>query len=215
MSSDKRCIIDLREMGERYGLKMTDIVKDGKVIMRDHVWDKQALQRAVKECHERSRGAEIAELRGHLPNWALSAMAYSVLPAICYFEIGPGGMYHMNSTPFKISEEKPTCGLFFDVDEKDGENVYVKAWTDAPHADAHGFDLSRFGDIILPPIGKNKNVYLSGEVVNPIAVSMVLAYASEARSVFMRFHEEPNYYCCVTNTDDIEIGDSKAAADVS
>ena len=30
MSEEKRCIIDLREMGDRYGLSLVDVVKDGK-----------------------------------------------------------------------------------------------------------------------------------------------------------------------------------------
>ena len=198
MGEEKRCIIDLHEMGDRYGLEMTDIVKDGKVIMRDHVWTQEALQKAVAECRERAQGADIVELRGHTPNWALSAMAYAVLPAVCFFKIGPGGIYELTSTPFPIDAAKPTCGMFFEVDEQ-GERVYVKAMTDNPHADAHGFDLTKFNQIIMPPIPAGRDVFLSGETVNPVAVSMVLTYADISRSVYIRFHEEPNYYCAVTN----------------
>lgn len=210
MSEKTRCIIDLREMGDRYGLEMVDVIKDGKVIMRDHAWNKEALQRAVAECKEKAQGAEIVELRGHLPNWALSAMAAAVLPAVCFFKIGPGGIYELTSTPFPIDAAEPTCGLLFDVDEQ-GDNVYVHAHTENPHADAHGFDLTKFDQIIMPPIPSNKNVFLSGETVNPVAVSMVLTYAPLARSVYIRFHEEPNYYCSVTHTPDIEIGDAVPA----
>ncbi|MCD8145102.1 MAG: hypothetical protein LUD79_07180 [Oscillospiraceae bacterium] len=210
MSEEKRCIIDLREMGDRYGLEQVDVVKDGKVIMRDHAWNKEALQKAVAECKQRAAGAEVAELRGHVPNWALSAMAYAVQPAVCFFKIGPGGIYELTSTAFPIDAAKPTCGMFFEVDEE-GDNVYVKAMTDNPHADAHGFDLTKFDQIIMPPIPSCKNVFLSGETVNPVAVSMVLTYADISRSVYIRFHQEPNYYCCVTNTPDVEIGDAVPA----
>lgn len=205
MSEEKRCIIDLREMGDRYGLALVDVVKDGKVIMRDHAWDQPALQKAVAECKQRAAGAEIVELRGHVPNWALSAMANAVLPAVCFFKIGPGGIYELTSTPFPIDAAEPTCGMYFDVDEQ-GENVYVHARTNDPHADAHGFDLTKFDQITMPPIPSGRNVFLSGETVNPVAVSMVLTYAPIARTVYIRFHEEPNYYCSVSHTPDVEIG---------
>ena len=206
-NQNPNCVIDLREMGDRYGLKMEDVVKDGKVIMRDHVWTQEALQKAVAECRERAKGAEVAELRGHIPNWALSAMACAIQPTVCFFKIGPQGMYELTSTPFPISAAKPTCGMFFEVEEK-GEDVYVKAMTDNPHADAHGFDLTKFDEIIMPPIPAGKNVFLSGETVNPIAVSMALTYAETSRSIYMRFHEEPDYHCCVTHTPTIAIGDT-------
>lgn len=209
MSEEKRCIIDLREMGDRYGLSMVDVVKDGKVIMRDHAWNQPALQKAVAECREKAKGADIVELRGHVPNWALSAMAYAVQPAVCYFEIGPGGMYHLTSTPFPVDAAEPTCGMRFQVREE-GDKVYVQAETDAPHADAHGFDLTKFDQITMPPIPVGKDVFLSGETVNPVAVSMVLTYAEISRSVYIRFHEEPNYYCSVTHTTDIAVGDAVA-----
>ena len=115
MSNEKRCIIDLREMGDRYGLELVDVIKDGKVIMRDHAWNQPSLQKAVAECKQRAKDADIVELRGHVPNWALSAMAYAVLPAVCYFEIGPGGMYHLTSTPFPIDAAGTACGMFFEV----------------------------------------------------------------------------------------------------
>lgn len=210
MGEEKRSIVDLHEMGDRYGLEMVDVVKDGKVIMRDHAWNQEALQRAVAEVKERCAGAEIVELRGHLPNWALSAMAYAVQPAVCFFKIGPGGIYELTSTPFPIDAAEPTCGMFFDVTEE-GENVYVHARTDSPHADAHGFDLKKFDQIIMPPISAGKNVFISGETVNPIAVSMVLTYAEISRSVYIRFHEEPNYYCSVTHDSAIAIGDAVPA----
>lgn len=209
MDQEKRCIIELGEMGDRYGLNMVDIVKDGKVIMRDHAWDQPALQKAVSECKLRAKGADIVELRGHVPNWVVSALAYAVQPAVCYFEIGPGGCFKMTSTPFPIDAAEPTCGLFFDVTEQD-DKIYVKARTDAPHADAHGFDLSKFDQIIMPPIPAGKDVFLSGETVNPVAVSMVLTYAAISRSVYIRFHEEPNYYCSVTHTPEIALGDAVA-----
>lgn len=209
MNKEVRCIIDLREMGDRYELPMVDVVKDGKVIMRDHAWDQPALQKAVAECKARAAGADIVELRGHVPNWAVSAMAHAVLPAVCYFEIGPGGCYHLTSTPFPIDAAESTCGLSFEVREE-GDAVYVQAVTDAPHADAHGFDLTKFDQITMPPIPGNKTVFLSGETVNPVAVSMVLTYADISRAVYIRFHEEPNYVCAVTKTPDIAIGDAVA-----
>lgn len=207
-AQENRCIIDLHEMGERYGLEYVDVVKDGRVIMRDHVWTRQALQKAVAECRRRAKGAEIGELRGHLPNWALTAMAWAVQPTVCFFKIGPNGMYQLTCTPFPLSAAKPTCGMFFDVIE-DGESVYVKAMTDDPHGDAHGFDLTRFDEIIMPPIPAGKNVFLSGETVNPVAVSMALTYAETSRSIYMRFHEEAEYHCCVTHVPEIAIGDTK------
>ena len=51
-----------------------------------------------------------------------------------------------------------------------------------------------------------KNVLLSGETVNPVAVSMVLAYAEISNSVSIRFHQEPGYFCSVTHDPKIEIG---------
>ena len=61
MSEEKRCIIDLREMGDRYGLELVDVVKDGNVILRDHAWNQPALQKAVAECRQRAKGADIVE----------------------------------------------------------------------------------------------------------------------------------------------------------
>jgi hypothetical protein len=207
MSEEKRSIVDLREMGDRYGLELVDVVKDGKVIMRDHAWNKQALQRAVAEVKDRCAGADIVELRGHLPNWALSAMAYAVSPAVCFFKIGPGGIYELTSTPFPIDAAEPTCGMLFDVTE-DGDKVFVHTYTSDPHGDAHGFDLTKFDQITMPPIPAGKHVFISGETVNPVAVSMVLTYAEISRSVSIRFHEEPNYYCSVTHDPSVEIGDA-------
>ncbi|MDO4647246.1 MAG: hypothetical protein Q4B26_01255 [Eubacteriales bacterium] len=205
---EKRCIIDLREMGDRYQLELVDVVRDGKVIMRDHAWTAEALRKAVEECKERAAGAEVVELRGHVPNWAVSAMAYAVKPAICHFEIGPGGIYKMDAHPFEVTTKEATCGMFFTVLE-DEDGIYVQGQTDSPHADAHGFDLSKYEEITMPPIASGKNVYLSGETVNPIAVSMVLTYADSANAVFIRFHEEPNYVCCVTHDESIVIGAEK------
>lgn len=210
MSEEKRVIFDLKEMGERYGLESADVIKDGKVIMRDHVWTQAALQRAVAEVQESAQGADIVELRGHLANWALSAMAWAALPAKSYFEIGPGGMYHLTSLPFPVTEEAPTCGMFFEVKEE-GDRVYVRAMTDNPDADAHGFDLTKFDQIVMPPIPAGKDVFLSGETVNPVAVSMALTYADTARSVFQRFHQEPAYHCSITHTPDFAVGDTVAA----
>ena len=103
MDDLKRVIIDNHELGERLGLKEEDVIRDGKVIMRDQVWTKEALTKAVAECRQRAAGADIVENRGHCASWALAAMAYAVLPAVCYFEIGPGGMYKLTSTPFPVN----------------------------------------------------------------------------------------------------------------
>jgi hypothetical protein len=205
MAEGQNCVVDLREMGDRYGLKMRDVVKDGKVIMRDHAWTPEALRKAVKEVEEKAKGYEIIELRGHVPNWVVAALAYAAHPATAYFEIGPKGMYHLTATPFPIDAKEPTAGYHFDVKE-DGDFVYVQALTDNPHADAHGFDMSKFDEMTMPVIPAGKNVLLSGETVNPVAVSMVLAYAEISNSVSIRFHQEPGYFCSVTHDPKIEIG---------
>lgn len=207
METGNRIIIDLREMGDRYGLEMRDVVKDGKVIMRDHTWNQEALLKAVDEVKEAAKGAEIIELRGHVPNWVVSALTYAAKPATAYFEVGPGGMYKLFSTPFPIDAKEPTAGYHFDVKEE-GDLVYVEALTDDPHGDAHGFDMSKFDEMTMPVIPVGKIVLLSGETVNPVAVSMVLAYAETAKAVAIRFHSEPNYYVAVTHDPDIKIGDA-------
>lgn len=99
---EKRCVFDLREMGDRYGLEMKDVVRDGKVIMRDHCWNQEALLKAVDEVKEKSKGVEIVELRGHVPNWVVSALTYAARPATAYFEVGPGGIYKLFSTPSRL-----------------------------------------------------------------------------------------------------------------
>ena len=75
MDDLKRVIIDNHELGERLGLKEEDVIRDGKVIMRDQVWTKEALTKAVAECRQRAAGADIVENRGHCASWALAAMA--------------------------------------------------------------------------------------------------------------------------------------------
>ena len=75
MDDLKRVIIDNHELGERLGLKEEDVIRDGKVIMRDQVWTKEALTKAVAECRQRAAGADIVENRGHCASWALSKSA--------------------------------------------------------------------------------------------------------------------------------------------
>lgn len=210
MDELKRVIIDNRELGQRLGLAEEDVVRDGKVIMRDQVWTKEALKQAVVECKKRAAGAEIVENRGHCASWALAAMAYAVLPAVCYFEIGPGGIYKLTSTPFPINAAGNDAVLRFDVREE-GDRVWVTALSADPHGDAHGFNMENFDQIVMPPIPSGKHVLLAGEVVNPIAVSMVLTYADISKSVSIRFHREPDYVCAVSHCDGIEIGDRTAA----
>lgn len=210
MDELKRVIIDNRELGQRLGLAEEDVIRDGKVIMRDQVWTKEALKLAVAECKKRSAGADIVENRGHCASWALAAMAYAVLPAVCYFEIGPGGIYKLTSTPFPINAAGNDAVLRFDVREE-GDRVYVTALSADPHGDAHGFKMENFDQIVMPPIPSGKHVLLAGEVVNPIAVSMVLTYAHISKSVSIRFHREPDYVCAVSHSDEIEIGDRTAA----
>ena len=173
MDDLKRVIIDNHELGERLGLKEEDVIRDGKVIMRDQVWTKEALTKAVAECRQRAAGADIVENRGHCASWALAAMAYAVLPAVCYFEIGPGGMYKLTSTPFPVNAAGNDAVLKFDVREE-GDKVWVTALSADPNADAHGFRMEDFDQIVMPPIPSGKHEFLAGEVVNPIAVSMVL-----------------------------------------
>ena len=210
MDDLKRVIIDNHELGERLGLKEEDVIRDGKVIMRDQVWTKEALTKAVAECRQRAAGADIVENRGHCDSWALAAMSYAVLPAVCYFEIGPGGMYKLTSTPFPVNAAGNDAVLKFDVREE-GDKVWVTALSADPNADAHGFRMEDFDQIVMPPIPSGKHVFLAGEVVNPIAVSMVLTYADISQSVSIRFHREPDYVCSVSHCSQIEVGDRTPA----
>lgn len=210
MEELKRVIIDNHEMGQRLGLAEEDIVRDGTVIMRDQVWTKEALTKAVAECRQRAAGADIVENRGHCASWALAAMAYAVLPAVCYFEIGPGGKYKVTSTPFPINAAGNDAVLKFEVREE-GDKVWVTALSSDPHGDAHGFRMEDFDQIIMPPIPSGKHVFLAGEVVNPIAVSMVLTYADISQSVSIRFHREPDYVCAVSHCSQLAVGDRTPA----
>lgn len=166
MDDLKRVIIDNHELGERLGLKEEDVIRDGKVIMRDQVWTKEALTKAVAECRQRAAGADIVENRGHCASWALAAMAYAVLPAVCYFEIGPGGMYKLTSTPFPVNAAGNDAVLKFDVREE-GDKVWVTALSADPNADAHGFRMEDFDQIVMPPIPSGKHVFLAGRSGQP------------------------------------------------
>ena len=210
MDELRHVIIDNHELGEQLGLKEEDVIRDGKVIMRDQVWTKEALQKAVAECRRLAVGAEIVENRGHCASWALAAMAYAVLPAVCFFKIGPGGIYELTSTPFPINAAGNDRVLKFDVLEE-GDKVWVTAISSDPHGDAHGFRMEDFDKIVMPPIPSGKHVLLAGEVVNPIAVSMVLTYADISKSVSIRFHREPDYVCAVSHCGEIEVGDRTQA----
>lgn len=206
--------VDLKKMAADYGLPTEDVVRNGVVMMRDEpVWNSEALRRAVKEVRAMAQADtyDRVEILAHCPNWVSSALTYAAAPAVGHAKVGPGGKYEMDLTPFAFGEIDPSLKTRFDVTES-GDRVYITLYpeTDA-NAGAHGFDLDRFSEIKVPAVPAGKVILLAGEMVNPIAVSMALAYAPEAKAVFLRFHDASHYYCAITNSPDIEIGDMIAA----
>lgn len=205
--------IDTRAMADEMGLELVDVVRDGKVIMRDHVWTKEALLQAVAQTRARyeaeGKDADKVALMGHCASWVAGALAYVCMPTPIHFEIGPGGVFKMDTAGFPI-DEKGSEVLGFQVRE-DGDKVFVEAVSTDPHGDAHGFDMKRFDEIVMPPIPAGKHVFLSGEVVNPIVVGMVLTYRDAARSVSIRFHREPDYVCAISHCDELGVGDRTGA----
>lgn len=207
MTDEEIAVIDTHEMGCRYGLNEVDVVRDGVVVMRDHIWTKPALLRGIEEVRERSAGYAEVKFPGHCASWVIGAFTYAARHAKLIAEIGPGGQYKIKVQPFPMGKENPECGLGFGVLELD-DRIYVTAVPAGdPGADAHGFDMDNYDKIVMPPITPGKIVLLAGEIVNPIAVSMLLSYADDAKAVFIRFHREDSYVCAVSKTDTIEPGD--------
>ena len=208
-------IIDLNKMADEYQLPRADSVRpDGVVMMRNEpVWDSEALRRAVAEVKARAAAAQYdrVEVQAHCPNWVTAALNYAAAPAVGYAQIGPNGMYKLDMNAFPFGEIDPSLNTRFEVREE-GDLVYV---TLVPignaDAGAHGFDLTRFDEICVPAIPAGKRVLLAGEMVNPIAVCMALAYAPEAKAVYLRFHQNPYYYCCISSDPEIPLGDMIAA----
>lgn len=206
--------VDLKKMSSDYGLPTEDVVRNGIVMMRDEpIWNSEALRRAVAEVQEMAQADtfEQVEIMAHCPNWVTTALTYAAAPAVGHAKIGPGGKFEMDLLPFAIGEIDPSLNTRFAVQEQ-GDRVYVTLYpsTDA-EAGAHGFDLTRFSEIKVPEVPTGKIVMLAGEMVNPIAVSMALAYAPEAKAVYLRFHDASHYYCAITNSADIELGHMIAA----
>jgi hypothetical protein len=203
--------IDLKKMTQEYGLPTEDVVHNGVVMMRDEpIWNSEALRRAVSDV--KAMAAEDSydqmEILAHCPNWVATALTYAASPAKGLAKVGPGGIYVLDLHPFPVGDIDPSLGIHFDVKEQ-GDRVYVTLIPDA-NADegAHGFDLERYEEITVPPIPAGKIVLLAGEMVNPVAVSLALSYAGEAKAIYLRFHQNPDYYCSITNTPDIQLGDT-------
>jgi hypothetical protein len=206
--------IDLRKMTQEYGLPTEDVVHNGKVMMRDEpIWNSEALRRAVRDV--KAMAAEDSydqmEILAHCPNWVAAALTDAAAPAKGLAKVGPGGIYVLDLHPFPVGDIDPSLGIHFEVKEQ-GDRVYVTLVPDA-NADegAHGFDLTRYEEITVPAIPAGKVVLISGEMVNPVAVSLALSYAAEAKAVYLRFHQAEYYYCSITNVPEIQIGDQIAA----
>jgi hypothetical protein len=206
--------IDLSKMTKEYGLPTEDVIHNGKVMMRDEpVWNSEALRRAVGDVKAMAAqdSYDQVEILAHCPNWVTTALTYAAAPAKGLSKVGPGGKYVLDLHPFPVGDIDPSLGIHFDVQEQ-GDRVYVTLIPNA-NADegAHGFDLERYEEITVPAVPAGKVVLLAGEMVNPVAVSLALSYAKDAKAIYLRFHQAEYYYCSITNDPEIQIGDMIAA----
>lgn len=209
MSAEKRVLIDLTALEKECNLEQRAISFQGKTLY-ESIWTPEAMLQVVDKCKAQAHGAQIAEIQGHVPSWVLAAIEYAILPTVSYMELGPGGLFKLTSKAFPISADAPSCGVQFTINEQNS-SVYISVDSDDPAGGMHSFDLNRFDEIVMPPITGGKDVFLSGSLVNPVIASAALSCAPSARAVYVRFHEEPNYYCVASNTEDVSVGDAVAA----
>lgn len=205
---------DVQKKADAYGLPRRDSVRNGIVMMpNEPVWDAASLRRAVAEISALAAADtyDRVEIQSHCPNWVTAALNYAARPAVGFAKIGPNGMYALTLKPFAFGEVDPSLNIKFERKEE-GERIYLTLVpTQDADAGAHGFDLTRFDEIKVPELPAGKIVMLAGEMVNPIAVCIALAYAPAAKAVYLRFHQDAYYYCAISNSPDIEIGDQIAA----
>ncbi len=198
-------VIDVNEMAERYGMEMEDVYKpDGTYVSRDYHWDPAALPKAVAEVKERSKGQSVVKFINHCPNWMIAAFAAAIRPAVCFMNVGPQGMYNSYHAPFRIGEKSPACELYFEPTVKD-DRIYLSVQSEG---DPHLFDVDKMSLITVPEVEPGKLMLLSGLMTHPMAINVTLAYADTAKAFFIRFHEAPEYVCCVTNCEEYKIGDT-------
>lgn len=198
-------VIDVNEMAKRYGMEMEDVYKpDGTFVARDYAWKPSALPKAVEEVKQRSSGAKVVKFENHCPNWMIAAFAAAIRPAVCFMNVGPNGMYSVYHAPFRIGEKSPACELYFEKEEKN-DRVYLAVKSSG---DPHFFNVDKMSLVTVPPVEKNSIVLLSGLMTHPMAINATLAYADIAGAFFIRFHEAPEYVCCLSNCEKYNIGDT-------
>lgn len=201
-------VIDVDEMAARFGLEKEDVRKpDGTFVARDYHWPASALPKAVAEVVEKSAGQTAVQFVNHCPNWMIAAFACAIRPAVCFMRVGPNGMFSVYHAPFRVGERCPACELSFRAEPKD-DRIYL---TVESEGDPHFFNIDKMPLVTVPPVEPGKLMLLSGLMTHPMAINTALAYADIARAFFIRFHEAPEYVCCVSNCAEYRVGDTLPA----
>lgn len=200
-----KTVVDVDEMAARFGLEKEDVYKpDGTFVARDYHWPAAVLPRAVAEVRQRAGEESVVKFVNHCPNWAIAAFAVAIRPATCYMDVGPQGKFHMYHAPFQIGPRRPACDVYFAAREE-GDRIYL---TIESEGDPHFFDIDKMPLVTVPEVPAGKVMLLSGLMTHPMAINVALAYADTAKAFFIRFHESPEYVCCVSNSEEYALGDT-------
>lgn len=198
-------VIDVDEMAARYGMEKEDVYKpDGTFVARDYHWKPEILPQAVQEVKARAAGQSVVKFVNHCPNWAIAAFAAAIRPATCFMNVGPQGMFNMYHAPFPVGDRRPACDLYF-ASREEKDRIYL---TVESEGDPHFFDIDKMPLVTVPRVEPDRFMLLSGLMTHPMAINTALAYADTAKAFFIRFHEAPEYVCCLTNSEEYKIGDT-------
>ena len=192
-------IIDTQELANNLGMKPVQRTLGNGRVVEQIVWDKENLQKAVKEVKGLSGKGEEVKITGPAPAWLVSALSHTVHPS-------PVSVYmpqidkYVPVGALKHGKKNPEGEVSFEVEEK-GNAVLIEY-----SMDCDVYDENNLSKVVVPEIPKGKHVYISGRGPNYLTTSIAESYAHTNGSVSL-FQPGTGYTCAITHSREKELGE--------
>lgn len=191
---------------------------DGKPPKKFQLWDGEVLRKTLDTIAKMDTDGNDLLLEGQVPSWVIAAIAsryphVKVYNYVYYLEKA----VHMPRLPMcgDTSEENGDPGGMSFLITIDGDRAFLQYIADSPDSHEHSYDYSKLPMVRAPYIEPGKHVYIAGHGATFVQVSVALAYANTAKSVFLAFHggngtpgTKGSYNCAITNSPEVKLGES-------
>ena len=192
-------IIDTQELANKLEMKPIQRTLGNGRVVEQIVWDKENLQKAVKEVKGLSAKGEEVKITGPAPAWMVSALTHTVHPSPVSVYVPQIDKY-VPVGSLKHGERNPEGEVSFEVKEK-GNAVLVEY-----SMDCDVYDENNLSKVVVPELSKGKHVYISGRGPNYLTTSIAESYAHTNGSVSL-FQPGTGYTCAITHSREKELGD--------